>query len=82
MIVSIFALIAIVSFSLSYYFYKFKKCSNNNDLKSFSSLDSDLNFEQNKWKSWWIKYRASGFFCLGILFSMLAIGGIIFNLNL
>lgn len=78
--VSIFILIAIVSFILSFIFYKKRKNDYqvNRELTPISVFDSP----SLKIKSWWVKYRTSGCFCLGVLFVMLSIGGIIFVVNL
>ncbi|WP_027119554.1 MPN207a family PTS transporter accessory protein [[Mycoplasma] testudinis] len=61
---AIFIVIAIVSFVFSYIFYK-KKSADRNDLNPIWS----------KSKSFWVKYRANGFLVLGVLFTLLAVGG-------
>lgn len=63
---SIFLAIAIVCFIFSFIFYK-KKSKSQHDLAAMFS----------KAKNWWIKYRGYVFFCLAVLFLLLAIGGFV-----
>lgn len=61
---AVFLAVAIVCFIFSFIFYK-KKSNSQHDLATMFS----------KTKSWWIKYRGYVFFCLAVLFLLLAIGG-------
>lgn len=63
---AIFLAIAIVCFIFSFIFYK-KKSKSQNDLVAMFS----------KAKNWWIKHRGYVFFCLAVLFLLLAIGGFV-----
>ncbi|WP_027124003.1 MPN207a family PTS transporter accessory protein [Mycoplasmoides pirum] len=73
-VTAIFIAIALVSYVLSYIFYRKRSIESKTDITASELFE----FSHSKSKNWWIKYRTSGFFCLGILFTMLAIGGIIF----
>lgn len=63
---AIFLAIAIVCFIFSFIFYK-KKSKSENDLVTMFS----------KAKNWWLKNRGYVFFCLAVLFLLLAIGGFV-----
>lgn len=56
-------------------YVNYKKKNESIDMNEFKQI------MPSKFKNWWIKYRASGFLCLGVVFTLMSIGALFFILN-